>query len=162
MPREGTVEVEARKIEPDHLPELGQRILRLDQIVEFLLQAIGLRLRAADEGADARQDLDLIGAPAECASLPLDIGVEFLGAGERLMCGENRFRNMSGERASIVGGTGLDIDGTTLGWARHVQGAAYTKMFSDMINRVDLAGVGENAGDRIIDESIILPAIPKL
>jgi hypothetical protein len=31
-----------------------------------------------------------------------------------------------------------------------------------MVDRVDLAGVGENAGGGIIDESIVLPAIPEL
>ena len=31
-----------------------------------------------------------------------------------------------------------------------------------MIDRVDLAGVGENAGDGIVDEGVVFPAVPEL
>src|SRR5882724_4690736 len=34
-------------------------------------------------------------------------------------------------------------------------------MLADMIDRVNFAGVSENAGDGIIDEGVVLPAIPE-
>lgn len=67
------------------------------------MQAIGLDLRATDEGADARQDLDLVGAAAEGSSLPLDVSVKFLRAGERLMRREDGFRKLRGEGAPVFG-----------------------------------------------------------
>lgn len=39
---------------------LGQRIFRLDQFVEFVLQPVGLDFRTGDERADTGQDPDLI------------------------------------------------------------------------------------------------------
>jgi hypothetical protein len=100
---EGAVKVKSRKIKPDHLPKLCQRILGLDQIVEIFLQAIGLGLRAADEWADAREDLDPVRAAAESACLPLDICIKLLGAGERLMRREDDFGELSGEGAPVLG-----------------------------------------------------------
>ena len=110
MARERAVEVEAGKIEPDHLAELGQRVFRLDQLVELVLQAVGLDLCAGDERADARQDLDLIRTAIEGACLPLDVGIEFLGARQRLVRGEDRLGEARGKGAPILGGAGLDID----------------------------------------------------
>ena len=71
VPREGAVEVEAGEIEADHLAELGQRIFRLDQLVELVLQAVGLDLRAGDERADAGQDLDLVGSRSKALACRL-------------------------------------------------------------------------------------------
>ena len=56
------------EIDAEHLARAGQRVLGLDQLVELVLQ----RGRAsasvrADERADARQDLDLVGVPADAA-----------------------------------------------------------------------------------------------
>jgi hypothetical protein len=39
----------SHEVEPDHPAELSQRIFRLDQFVEFVLQAICFGLCAADE-----------------------------------------------------------------------------------------------------------------
>jgi hypothetical protein len=114
VPREGAVEVEAREIEPDHLAQLGQRIFRLDQLIELVLQAIGLGLRAGDEGADARQDLDLVGVPVKGFGLPLDVGIKLLGAGERLVGGEDRLGKARGKGAAVFGRAGLDVDRPSL------------------------------------------------
>jgi hypothetical protein len=34
-------------------------------------------------------------------------------------------------------------------------------MLSDVIDRVDLAGVGKNARDGVVDERVVFPTIPK-
>ena len=34
-------------------------------------------------------------------------------------------------------------------------------MLSDVIERVDLADVGENAGDGVVDERVVFPTVPK-
>ena len=34
-------------------------------------------------------------------------------------------------------------------------------MLSDVFERVDLADVGENAGDGVVDERVVFPTVPK-
>ncbi len=46
MARERAIQVEAGEVEADHLAKLRQRVFRLDQIVELVLQAVGFDLRA--------------------------------------------------------------------------------------------------------------------
>jgi len=161
MARHGTVEIVAGEIDADHLAQLCQGIFRLDQLIELVLEAVGLGLRAADEGADAGQDLDLVRAAVEGAGLPLDVRVEGLGGVQRLMRGEDGFRKARGESAAVVGGAGLHIDRPALRRARDVQRAANAKMLADVVERMDLAGIGEDARGRIVDERVVLPAVPE-
>src|ERR1700748_2608125 len=78
------------------------------------------------------------------------------------MRGEDSFREAGCKSPPVVGGAGLDIDGTALWSPGNVERPAHVKVLTDMINRVNLTGVGENAGDGIVDDGIVLPAIPKL
>ncbi|MGY2930723.1 hypothetical protein ACVWZ6_000325 [Bradyrhizobium sp. GM6.1] len=157
----GAIEIVAGEVEAYHLTQLRQGEFGLDQLVEFVLKSIGFSLRAADEGADAGQDLDLVGTAIEGAGLALDVGIERRRRLQCLMRRENCLREPGGERAAVVGGAGLYVDRPSLRRPRDVQRATNAKMLADMVERVDLAGVGEDARSRIVDERVILPAIPQ-
>ena len=74
---------------------------------------------------------------------------------------EDRLGKAGGEGAAVVGGAGLHIDRPALRRARDVERPAHAKMLADMIERVDLAGIGEDAGGGIVDERVVLPAVPE-
>src|SRR3954464_2672555 len=114
MAREGPVEIKARKIEAEHLAQLHERVVRLDQVVELLLKSVGLGLCRADERADAGQDLDLVWIAIESACLALDVGVERLRAGERLVRREDGFGEAGCKGATVVERAGLHIDRAAL------------------------------------------------
>jgi hypothetical protein len=61
----GAIEIVAGEVEADHLTQLRQGEFGLNQLVEFVLEAVRLGLRAADERADAGQDLDLAGTSSK-------------------------------------------------------------------------------------------------
>lgn len=161
IPGNRAIEIVAGEVEAHHLTQLRQGEFGLDQLVEFVLKSIGFSLRAADEGADAGQDLDLVGTAIEGAGLALDVGIERRRRLQCLMRRENCLREPGGERAAVVGGAGLYVDRPSLRRPRDVQRATNAKMLADMVERVDLAGVGEDARSRIVDERVILPAIPQ-
>ena len=96
------VELERPGRNLEDLGQVVQPVLGDDQLLQFLLKRAGFRLGRADGGDQARQDLDLIGVTVQAAGPGLQVGVELLRVGQRLLSGEHRLRVPCRELAPVV------------------------------------------------------------
>ena len=94
---------------------------RMHQRLDELVFRLGFRLGAADHREDAGHDQQFVAAPPVLGQPALDVGIEFLRVGERLVGGEDHLGGSGGERAAGLGSAGLHHDRTALRRARHVE-----------------------------------------
>ena len=110
LARERLVEVVRRQVDAGQPVELGERVPRLGEVVELLVQVLGLLRRGPDERADAREHLEPAGVAALRLRAALDVGVELLRRPERLVRGEDRLGPAGGEGPPVLRRPGLHVD----------------------------------------------------
>ena len=106
--RQGRVQRVVGEVDAEHPGQLPQGVVRGDQVRELLLQGAGLGLGRRDERDDAGQDGQVLRAPAVPGEPPLEVRVERLPLGERVLRGEHGLGVLRGERLARLGRAGLD------------------------------------------------------
>ncbi|OWK21495.1 hypothetical protein AJ88_24095 [Mesorhizobium amorphae CCBAU 01583] len=107
LARKWPIQIVAGKVGVDDTAQLVQRIFRLRQLVELVMQRAGFRLGRTDERADARQDLNVVRVAANRLHARLDVSVKFLRIAECLMGCEDRLGIAACERPSLIQRSGL-------------------------------------------------------
>ncbi len=147
------VEALRQMLEADH---------RQGEVVQLLFQRVGLRLRRAEDGRQAGQDLDAVRVAAEGDGAALHVGIEILRVGELLLGGEDRLGIAGGEGAALVRGARLHQHRMALRRARQVERAAHAELLAGVVDGVDAVGVGVDAAGAVMDARVVLPAVPQL
>ena len=117
--------------------ELVTGILGHDQPVQLSVEFPCLRFGRAEHRDDAGQDLDPGRIAASRGGAGLEVGVEGLAVGQRLLGGEDRFGVPGREILAVVRRPGLHEHRMTLRRARQVQRAADTEEPAGMVDGVD-------------------------
>ena len=91
----------------------------------------------------------------------LQVGVELLRVGQRLLRGEHRLGVPGGELAAVLGRAGLDQQRPPLRRARDVERPADAEVLAGEVDRVDPGRVRVAAGGLVTDLRAVLPAVPQ-
>ena len=160
--RKGVIQRQAVEVHAQQFAQDAEAVFRLGQLVEFLPERPGLGFSGAEVGADAGKYQEFVRVPALRGRQRLDVGIELLGALQRLVRGEHGLGVLGGERLPVGRGTCLYVDRPALRGPRGVQRPFHAEVFALVPNRMDPGGIGENARAGVGHHRAVLPAVPEL
>ena len=141
--------------------QLRQPVGRVDQGVELGLLGLRLLLGAADDGADAGQDQQVLGPSAVRGEPSLEVGVEVLRLREGLLRGEDRLGVPGGELLAGLGRPGLHQQRVALDRTADVERPAHLEVLAPVVDRCDPVGVGVDARRLVGDHRLVVAAVPQ-
>nr|BFE73395.1 hypothetical protein GCM10020092_066960 [Actinoplanes digitatis] len=104
----------------------------------------------------------MVRVPAVLGGAPLDVVVELLRVGERLVRGEDRLGVAGGEVAPVLRRAGLHQQGVALRGARHVERASHPEVLAVVLRRIDLLLVTPHAAGLVGEHHVVVPGVPEL
>ena len=162
--REGLVEIVAQHVRLDaHAPRHHSQKLFYGQSVEQqVLLGVCLFHGRTEHDVHAGQHLDGIGMAAMALGAFAHVVAEGLGAGNRVLGGEHHISETGRLIAACGRGAGIEDHRPALRRTDEGQGAANLEILTDIVDRVDLVGIGEAVVFLVVDKGVRLPALPQL
>ncbi len=135
--------------------------LRVGELVEFLLQAIGFRFGAGDHRADPWQHQELVLRPPRIDDTRFDVAIELLSRAFLYVRREHCFGVARRERLAGIGRTGLDQHRPTLRTPGQIERPGHFEVRTLVGDLLDAILIDEDTALAIIDDSIVAPTVPQ-
>ncbi len=139
----------------------GQCRLQRDQVGALLPLRLGLGLGAAHDGRDGGQDEHPVGVAAEAGGPRLHVDIVEARLLDVPEAHEDGVGPLGGEVAAVLGGASLEDHRLALAGAGDIERPLHRQELALVVQGVELRRVEEDAAFLVIDERVVLPAVPK-
>src|SRR5579863_9640199 len=130
-------------------------------LVDFPGAGLGGLVGPGDHRGAVGENHDVVGVAAQGRGARLDVRVVLAGGLEGLAGGEDAFGDAGGQRPAFLRHAGLEDDRLPLLGPREVQGTGDLEVLADVVKRVQLAPVEEDAGLDVGGEGVVLVGVPE-
>lgn len=151
-----------RQIDAKTFRQPSRRRLLVDIFEQAALNLPRFRLRLRQDRADAGQNLQLLRLAPVFRQPRLHVLVERPGAADALMGGEDDLRHLRRKFLAVFRRAGLHEHRISLRRPGDIQRALHGVIFASVVDRVNFIRIETNAGQFVVDDGVILPAVPQL
>ena len=159
--RQGAVEIVFGKAVADALFQQRHGAFDVGPAVQFLQLFAGLFEAPADDRHETRHYRDAGRIAAKLRDPRLEAGVEGLRFGNSLLGGEDDIGGAGGEVLSRAGGAGLNENRVPLRRARNIERSLDREIFAFVVENMHLFRIDVTTCLLVLDESIVVPAVPQ-
>ncbi len=155
------IELQSLGLDAERAGKTVQAVVPWNQVDQRIAPLPRLRLGGADDGGQARQDLDRIHTAPQRFGARIDGALVRQRLVERLRCRKHGLGMARGELAAIVGTAGLEQHRMALRRPWQVQRTVHVEERAMMADRLQHRGIDEAPAGLVTDEGVVLPAVPQ-